>query len=648
MSTKRSNIRKIELLKLYEEPSILAHILTLFTSASSSDERETVKMEISVLIKRMSQYAERRHAREEKWNELANMHSQDRHSRQSGCTVCPAMIQLGKEEPADFEATRASLYLHLNTAIKLKQRPPNSFCNMQSAVGRWNAIKTSADADFDETEFRDERVPSFILSYHDDKLDLHGNTIIHAKEEATEDATDKELDAPSPSSAMDDRKSEEPHLKQIPALSPSLSTQVTTPPAPSTPDTFSRLASRPVSQRALAISSPSLPRGQSSLARSSSFTLQDTPTPFSDSVQSEAEEGQATDLTTQLQDEEDDENFDAMDEYRQFSPILRVHDHRPPSEGRHGLLRRHNTVGSVSPYSEALHIISRCLLTPSPVALSAVFVLLLSLFRADKVRKVCEMYQTCMVETGLVHFTLSALRFGVTAEHCGFLKYFVVVENAWASAATKAECSNVDPDEAITHSFGSNKEFMAFFKPHGTSSFVSFISKCLPPNLLSTLFVCSPKAPSSDPLIHLSPLPFPSTYVPPSPTALLISDRHSFTLTAFIEYFNAAFFPSNSSIALDSFAVSQRLWTPQAVTTLNATTDLLLDSFFAKWEANRFCTFIHTTHPVIFDSVRINTHDPLLALLNQIPAMLFLFLLRSSFAASCVVCSFQKRKNVPF
>ncbi|KAK2946764.1 hypothetical protein BLNAU_18294 [Blattamonas nauphoetae] len=243
MSTKRSNIRKIELLKLYEEPSKLAHILTLFTSASSPDERETVKMEISVLIKRMSQYAERRHAREEKWNELASMHSQDRHSRQSGCAVCPAMIKLGKEESADFEATRASLYLHLNTAIKLKQRPPNSFCNMQSAVGRWNVIKTSADADFEETEFRDERVSPFILSYHDDKLDLHGNPITHAKEEATEDATDKELDAPSPSSAMDDRKSD-------------------------TPDTFPRIASRPVSQLALAISSPSLPHGQSSHARS--------------------------------------------------------------------------------------------------------------------------------------------------------------------------------------------------------------------------------------------------------------------------------------------------------------------------------------------------------------------------------------------
>ncbi|KAK2942229.1 hypothetical protein BLNAU_22859 [Blattamonas nauphoetae] len=257
--------------------------------------------------------------------------------------------------------------------------------------------------------------------------------------------------------------------------------------------------------------------------------------------------------------------------------------------------------GSVSPYSEALHIISRCLLTPSPVTRSAVFILLLSLFRADKVRKVGEMYQTCMVESGLVHFTLSALRFGVTAEHCAFLKYFVVVENAWASAVTKAECSYVDPDQVITFSFGSNKEFKAFFKSHGTSSFVPFISKCLPPNLLSTLFVCSPKAPSSDPLIHLSPLPFPSTYVPPSPIA-----------------------------------------------TLNATTDILLDSFFAKWEANQFCTFIHTTHPVIFDSVRINTHDPLLALLNQIRVMSFIFLLRSSFTDSCVVYSFQKRNNVSF
>ncbi|KAK2949866.1 hypothetical protein BLNAU_15169 [Blattamonas nauphoetae] len=353
----------------------LARIAKLYTSAFSPDAREAVKMEMSVLIKRMSQYAEKRHACEEKWNELASMHSQDRYSRQSGCAVCTAMIQLGKEESADFEATRASLYLHLNTAIKLKQRPPNSFCNMQSAVGRWNVIKTSADADFDETEFRDERVSSFILSSHDDKLDLHGNPITHAKEETTDDATDEELDTPSPSSAMDDHKSE-------------------------------------------------------------------------------------------------------------------------PS----------------------LHIISHCLLAPSPVARSAVF----------------------------VHFTLSALRFGVTAEHCAFLKFLVVVENAWASAATKAE---------------------------------------LPP------------------------------------TALLISDHHSIPLTAFIEYFNAAFFPSTSSFALDSFAVSQRLWTPQAVSTLNATTDLLLDSFFVKWEANPFSTFIHTTPPVLLDTVCINTRESFLSLLKQIREM---------------------------
>ncbi|KAK2942230.1 hypothetical protein BLNAU_22860 [Blattamonas nauphoetae] len=63
----------------------LAHILTLFTFASSPDERETVKMDMSVLIKRMSR--------------------QYRHSRQSGCTVCTAMIQLVKEESADFETS---------------------------------------------------------------------------------------------------------------------------------------------------------------------------------------------------------------------------------------------------------------------------------------------------------------------------------------------------------------------------------------------------------------------------------------------------------------------------------------------------------------------------------------------------------------
>ncbi|KAK2961161.1 hypothetical protein BLNAU_3929 [Blattamonas nauphoetae] len=435
----------------------LTRIAKLNTSASSPDAREDVKMEMSVLIKRMSQYAERKHAREKKWNELASFHSQNRHSRQSGCAVCTAMIQLWKEESADFETTRASLYLHLNTAIKLKQRPPNSFCNMQSVVGRWNVIKTSADADFDETKFRDERVSSFILSSHDNTLDLHGNPITHTKEETTENATDEELDTPSPSSAMDDHKSESPHLKQTPTISPSISTQTTTPPAPSTPGTFPRLGSRPVSQRVLAISSPSLPRGQSSLARSSSFTLQDTPTPFSDSVPSEAEEGQATDLTTQLQDEEDDENFDAMDEFRQFSlqksfggrgsewggassggrgghftnlfscfplsipphadaqktndmafpPSTRLKMHKEEVDLVSAvkyvcmitdLLLKDDMVtfddttrsGSVSPYSEALHIISRCLVTPSPVARSAVFVLLLSLFRADNsVSSVC-------------------------------------------------------------------------------------------------------------------------------------------------------------------------------------------------------------------------------------------------------------------
>ncbi|KAK2943564.1 hypothetical protein BLNAU_21526 [Blattamonas nauphoetae] len=422
----------------------LTRIAKLYISASSPDAREAVKMEMSVMIRRMSQYAERKHAREEKWNELASFHSQDSHSKQSGCAVCTAIIQLGKEESADFEATRASLYLHFNTAIKLKQRPPNSFCNMQSVVGRWNVIKTSADADFDETEFRDERVSSFILSSHDYTLDLHGNPITHTKEDTTEDATDEELDTPSPSSAMDDRKSESAHLKQTPTLSPSVSTHATTPPTPSTPGTFPRLASRPVSQRALAISSPSLPRGQSSLASSSSFTLQDTPTPFSDSVSSEAEEGQATDLTTQLQDEEDDENFDAMDEFRQFSlqkyggrgghltnlfacfplsipphadaqktndmafpPSTRLKMHKEEVNLvsavqyvcmitdlllKDGMVTIDDTTrsGSVSPYFEALHIISRCLLTPSPVARSAVFVLLLSLFRADSsVSTVC-------------------------------------------------------------------------------------------------------------------------------------------------------------------------------------------------------------------------------------------------------------------
>ncbi|KAK2947632.1 hypothetical protein BLNAU_17465 [Blattamonas nauphoetae] len=390
----------------------LTRIAKLYISASSPDAREAVKMEMSVMIKRMSQYAERKHAREEKWNELASFHSQDRHSRQSGCAVCTAIIQLGKEESADFEATRASLYLHLNTAIKLSRDRPTASATYRA----------------------DERVSSFILSSHDNTLDLHGNQITHTKEETTENATDEELDTPSPSSAMDDRKSESPHLKQTHTLPPSVSTQATTPPAPSTPRTFPRLASRPVSQRALDISSPSLPRGQSSLASSSSFTLQDTPTPFSDSVPSEAEEGQATDLTTQLQDDEDDENFDAMDEFRQFSlqksfggrgsewggasnggrgghltnlfacfPLSipphadaqKTNDMAFPPSTRLKMHKERSTLfllqyvcmitdlplkddmvtfddttrsGSVSPYFEALHIISRCLLTQSPVA----------------------------------------------------------------------------------------------------------------------------------------------------------------------------------------------------------------------------------------------------------------------------------------
>ncbi|KAK2940951.1 hypothetical protein BLNAU_24139 [Blattamonas nauphoetae] len=168
---------------------------------------------------------------------------------------------------------------------------------MQSVVGRWNVIKTSADADFDETEFRDERVSSFILSSHDYTLDLHGNPITHTKK----------IPQKTPQTrARHSFPVQRDGRSQVRVGTP----QTDTHPFPVRLDTchhstnsqhagnVPRLASRPVSQRALAISSPSLPRGH---------------------VSSEAEEGQATDLTTQLQDEEDDENFDAMDEFRQFS-----------------------------------------------------------------------------------------------------------------------------------------------------------------------------------------------------------------------------------------------------------------------------------------------------------------------------------------
>ncbi|KAK2943116.1 hypothetical protein BLNAU_21985 [Blattamonas nauphoetae] len=136
---------------------------------------------------------------------------------------------------------------------------------------------------------------------------------------------------------------------------------------------------------------------------------------------------------------------------------------------------------------------------------------------------------TCRARSAVFVILLSLFRFVVTAKHCAFLKFLVVVENFWASAATKA------------------------FRSFPSASLQTSSPRCL----------CAPLP------VHLRP---------PSPTALLISDHHSIPLTAFIEYFNAAFFPSNSSVVLDSFAVSQRLWTPQAVSTLNATTDLLLDT----------------------------------------------------------------------
>ncbi|KAK2943983.1 hypothetical protein BLNAU_21129 [Blattamonas nauphoetae] len=261
----------------------LTRIAKLNTSASSPDAREDVKMEMSVLIKRMSQYAERKHAREKKWNRLASFHSQNRHSRQSGCAVCTAMIQLWKEESADFETTRASLYLHLNTAIKLKQRPPNSFCNMQSVVGRWNVIKTSADADFDETKFRDERVSSFILSSHDNTLDLHGNPITHTKRPQKTPQTRARHSFPVQCDGRSQVRVATPQADthHFPVHIDTDHHSTSSQHAGHVP----RLGSRPVSQR----------------------------------CPSEAEEGQATDLTTQLQDEEDDENFDAMDEFRQFS-----------------------------------------------------------------------------------------------------------------------------------------------------------------------------------------------------------------------------------------------------------------------------------------------------------------------------------------
>ncbi|KAK2943466.1 hypothetical protein BLNAU_21602 [Blattamonas nauphoetae] len=395
----------------------LTRIAKLYISASSPDAREAVKMEMSVMIKRMSQYAERKHAREEKWNELASFHSQDRHSRQSGCAVCTAIIQLGKEESADFEATRASLYLHLNTAIKLKQRPPNSFCNIQSVVGRWNVIKTSADADFDETEFRDERVSSFILSSHDNTLDLHGNQITHTKKKLQKTPQTR-------SSTL------LPRPARWTIASQSRHTSNRHPPFPVRLYTGHHSTS---SQHAENVPTTRL---ETSLTTCTGHLITVTPSrPVFTCILVVVHSPRHThSILRQCPDEEDDENFDAMDEFRQFSlqksfggrgsewggasnggrgghltnlfacfPLSipphadaqKTNDMAFPPSTRLKMHKERSTLfllqyvcmitdlplkddmvtfddttrsGSVSPYFEALHIISRCLLTQSPVA----------------------------------------------------------------------------------------------------------------------------------------------------------------------------------------------------------------------------------------------------------------------------------------
>ncbi|KAK2940952.1 hypothetical protein BLNAU_24140 [Blattamonas nauphoetae] len=81
----------------------LTRIAKLYISASSPDAREAVKMEMSVMIRRMSQYAEKTRSRGEV--ERAYELSQSRQPFEAVwmCSV-HAIIQLGKEESADFEA----------------------------------------------------------------------------------------------------------------------------------------------------------------------------------------------------------------------------------------------------------------------------------------------------------------------------------------------------------------------------------------------------------------------------------------------------------------------------------------------------------------------------------------------------------------
>ncbi|KAK2943489.1 hypothetical protein BLNAU_21596 [Blattamonas nauphoetae] len=223
-----------------------------------------------------------KHAREKKWNELASFHSQNRHSRH-----CGRKSQLTSKP-------RASLYLHLNTAIKLEAETAQQLLQHAERGGQVECDQNVGRCGLRRDEVQ-RRASVVVHPFVPQQHTRFARKPDHPhKEETTENATDEELDTPSPSSAMDDHKSESPHLKQTPTISPSISTQTTTPPAPSTPGTFPRLGSRPVSQRVLAISSLSRPVFT---ARSSSFTLQDTPTPFSDSVPSEARNKR---LTSQL------------------------------------------------------------------------------------------------------------------------------------------------------------------------------------------------------------------------------------------------------------------------------------------------------------------------------------------------------------
>ncbi|KAK2941436.1 hypothetical protein BLNAU_23640 [Blattamonas nauphoetae] len=371
--------------------------------------REAVKMEMSVMIKRMSQYAEKTRSRGEV-ERACELSSQDRHSRH-------------------WEGRVSRFRSHTCLALS-----PPQHCHQAGSRDRPTASATyrrGGQVECDQNVGR--------CGLRRDGVQRRASVVVHPfvprqhtrfarkpdhthKEETTENATDEGSTLlPVQRDGRSQVRVATPQTDTHP--SPSVSTQAThstsSQHAENVPD-----SPRDQSQRALDISSPSLLAASLHL-HPRRRSLSKTHPPFSDSVPSEAEEGQATDLTTQLQDEEDGENFDAMDEFRQFSlqksfggrgsewggasnggrgghltnlfacfPLhpshadaqktndmafppstrlkmhkevnlvsaaVRVHDHRPPSEGRHGHLRRHNPIRSVSPLrSSPYHL--RCLL----------------------------------------------------------------------------------------------------------------------------------------------------------------------------------------------------------------------------------------------------------------------------------------------